>query len=75
MSLILLVGFVGFVSAFDGVMTGGNDKPYNVEVSIERGWNIIAGILPNEAISSDSEIKASNIKVVWYYGSGEILTR
>ena len=66
-AILLLVGVVGLVTALDGIMTGGNDKPYNVEVSIEKGWNIIAGILPNEAIASDSEIKASNIKAVWYY--------
>ena len=61
------LSLVVFVSALDGVMTGGNDKPYNVEVSVVKGWNIIAGIMPNEAITADSEIKASNLKGVWYY--------
>ena len=41
------LSLVVFVSALDGVMTGGNDKPYNVEVSVVKGWNIIAGIIPN----------------------------
>jgi hypothetical protein len=63
--LILMSTFL--VSALDGIMTGGNDKPYNVEVSVVKGWNIIAGIMPNEAITADSEIKASNLKAVWYY--------
>lgn len=66
-ALITLLGLAVFVSALDGVMTGGNDKPYTVEVSVEKGWNIIAGIMPNEAITADSEIKASNLKAVWYY--------
>ena len=68
MSLMLLVGIVGFaifVSA--NSMIADNDFSYNVEVSVEKGWNIIAGILPKEAISGNSEIKVSNIKAVWYY--------
>ena len=63
--LVVLVGFVVFVSA--NSMIGGNDFPYIVEVDVLEGWNIIAGILPSEAILSDSEIKASDIKAVWYY--------
>lgn len=63
---ILAVSFV-LVSALDGKMTGGNDSVYIVEVDVVRGWNIIAGIIPNEAITPDSEIKSSDIKVVWYY--------
>ena len=66
-SLIILIGLVVFVSALDGIMTGGNDDVYIVEVSLEKGWNIVAGIMPNEAIRADSEIKASDIKAVWYY--------
>lgn len=64
---ILLVGFTIFVSALGGIMTGGNDSPYLVEVDVVKGWNIIAGILPNEAITADSQIKVSDIKAVWYY--------
>src|SRR3989338_711052 len=65
--LMILVGFVMFVSALGGVMTGGNDSPYNVEINVIKGWNIIAGVLPERAIASDSQIKATDIKSVWYY--------
>lgn len=64
-ALILLISLGVLVCA--NTMTGGNDAPYNVEVSVVKGWNIIAGIMPNEAITSDSEIQASDIKAVWYY--------
>ncbi len=66
-ALIGLMIVMTLVSALDGVMTGGNNKPYTVEVSVEKGWNIIAGTMPNEAITPDSEIKVFNIKAVWYY--------
>ena len=62
-SLVFLLGFVIFVSA--NVMTGGNDSPYIVQADVFEGWNIIAGISPNEAILNDSEIKKSDIKAVW----------
>ncbi len=64
-TLILLISLGVLVCA--NTMTGVNDAPYNVEVSVVKGWNIIAGIMPNEAITSDSEIQASDIKAVWYY--------
>jgi hypothetical protein len=67
LTLMILVGLVVLVPALDGIMTGGNDDVYIVEVSVVKGWNIIAGIMPNEAITSDSQIKASDIKAVWYY--------
>jgi len=62
---IILIGIVTFISA--GTMTGGNDSPYLVEIDVVKGWNIVAGIMPNEAITTDSQIRASDIKAVWYY--------
>jgi len=65
--LILVIGLAGVVFALDGIMTGGNDSEYIVEVDVVEGWNIIAGTIPNEGILDDSEIKPSDIKVIWYY--------
>ena len=65
-AIFLIISAV-FVSALDGIMTGGNDGQYIVEVVVVKGWKVIAGIVPNEAIAVDSEIKSSDIKAVWYY--------
>ena len=62
---IVMIGIANFVYA--NSMIGGNDSPYTVEADVFEGWNIIAGILPSQAILSDSKIKSSNIKAVWYY--------
>ncbi len=61
---MLLVGFAVFVSAY---MTGQGNGPYNVELELNEGWNIIAGTLPKDGISSNSEIQASDIRAMWYY--------
>lgn len=67
LSFIILFGLGTFVSALDGIMIGGNDSPYTVEVDVIEGWNIIAGIIPDRSITVDSQIKKENIKAVWYY--------
>lgn len=64
--LVLVMSLVS-VSAVLNTMIGGNDKPYIVEVNVVEGWNILAGTLPDEGILEGSEIKASDIKAVWYY--------
>ena len=64
---MLLVGFVGFVTASMIWQGNGPDVPYKVELELNKGWNIIAGTLPEDGILSDSEIQASDIKAIWYY--------
>lgn len=66
-ALLTLVSLAFLVSALDGIMTKDENSRYNIEVSVVKGWNIIAGTIPNSAISSDSEIKSQDIKAAWYY--------
>jgi hypothetical protein len=40
---------------------------YEVGVYIEKGWNLVAGTIPEDGILSDSDVQLSNIKGVWYY--------
>jgi hypothetical protein len=40
---------------------------YIVSIELIKGWNIIAGTLPEEGIFPDSEIQSSDIKAMWYY--------
>ena len=72
-SLMLLVGLAVFVSAS---MTSTSSDPlsnkqdYNVELSLEKGWNLVVGVPvwgDESAISSNSEIKLSDIKASFYY--------
>ena len=79
-SLILLsfvlVGTSIFVSAVMADMIQNNGVgPYEVNVRLEKGWNLIAGTVPSEggAILLNptkgivSEIQLSDIKAMWHY--------
>ncbi len=67
LSSMLLVGLAVFVSASMSWQGNGPNVPYKVELELNKGWNIIAGTLPEDGILSDSEIQASDIKAMWYY--------
>ncbi len=47
-------------------MVADNEK-YTITVELNKGWNLIPAILPDKGILPDSQIKSSDIKVVWYY--------
>jgi len=53
-----------FVSA---TMTSKQNGNYEVSIGLSKGWNIVAGTALEQGISSDSEIKLSDIKAMWYY--------
>jgi hypothetical protein len=40
---------------------------YDVSVRLKQGWNIVAGTALEQGIMSDSEIKLSDIRAMWYY--------
>ena len=63
-AILSLLSLAVFVSAS---MTKQGNGPYDVEIQLYEGWNVIAGTMPEEGISADSEIQASNIKAMWYY--------
>ena len=63
-TLILLFGLSAFVYAATIEKKNGD---YEVAIGVEQGWNLVAGTVPNDGILSDSTIKLSNIKAVWYY--------
>lgn len=65
--LILMIGLVGVVCATKNVVNREGNGPYIIELELNKGWNIIAGTIPNEGILSDSEIKIGDIKAMWYY--------
>ena len=62
--ILSILGMIGFVSA---EMVEKNNGNFNVSVSLSKGWNIIAGTEIKQGILSDSQIKLSDIKVIWYY--------
>ena len=64
LSFILVIGMVGFVV---GDMVKDSNGAYDVEIYVEEGWNLVAGIFPQEGLKSDSEIGLKDIGVVWYY--------
>ena len=73
-SLMLLVGIVGFVSARLTLISSTDSiKSYNAEIPISAGWNLVYGtfIHYDDSISSDSEIKKENIKAVYFYSREE----
>jgi len=65
-SLIVLVGFFILFGFFVGAEIINQKGDLMGEVSIEKGWNLIAG-LDDRKIDSDSEIGLSDIKVIWSY--------
>ena len=76
-SLILLVGLVGFAYATMTPSVPLIEGNYNIEISINKGWNLvpttpILGIYQgddyaDDVISSDSTIKRDSLKAVYYY--------
>jgi hypothetical protein len=63
--LILGLVLVGvFVSA---TMSRQSEGSYHVSINLHKGWNLVAGTIPEEGILPNSEIKLSDISVVWYY--------
>ena len=64
-SLLLLIGLAVVVSA--GTMTRVGFGPYQVDVRVEEGWNLIAGIFPQSAISQNSDIRITDFEAVWSY--------
>jgi len=66
-ALLTLIGMIVFVSA---TITRQQNETHYVEVYVEEGWNLIAGIMPSEGvISQNSEIKIKDIKVIWFYSN------
>jgi len=65
-SLILLVGIVGFVSADQNWFYSVGFNDYQLTVEVTEGWNLVMGFYP-EFISAGSQITASNIKAVFMY--------
>jgi hypothetical protein len=72
--LIFLASLAVFVSATmtpTSPLEGYNKVNYNVEIQVQKGWNLIV-MSPivwgsgNNAIASDSEIQKSNIKAIYY---------
>lgn len=77
--LICLVFFGGAVSASMALASGTNDnKPdYDIEITINQGWNLVVlspvwgyGDSPG-AIKEDSEIKQEHIRAAFYYSRQE----
>lgn len=64
--IIIILALLLPISVFAS-MSGQIDDNYIVEIDIQKGWNIVAGIMPGEAILSDSDIQKEDISVVWYY--------
>ena len=64
LGLFLMIGLIVFVSAG---MISKPDGNYEVTINLREGWNIVAGTMPEEGITSDSEIQISDIKAMWYY--------
>jgi len=62
--LITLVGLGVFVCA---TMIKDSNGVYEVTIDLEKGWNIVAGTMPEEGILASSEIQLSDIKAMWYY--------
>tara|TARA_Y100000310_G_scaffold345263_1_gene463208 strand:- start:6151 stop:7275 length:1125 start_codon:yes stop_codon:yes gene_type:complete len=63
----LILGLVVVGVLVGASMTRDSNDAYDVELQLYEGWNIIAGTIPEDGIASDSEIQASDIKVMWYY--------
>ena len=76
MSLMVLVGIVGFVSA-KFITTSQDGYNHDVEVEVVKGWNLIIaspiiGVYEGDdyadsTITSDSEITRDNVKAVYIY--------
>jgi|TARA_B100000315_G_C14547311_1_gene573888 hypothetical protein len=67
-ALLTLISLVVFVSATMDIKeeyTTGNK--YEVEIHVEKGWNIISGMYDVREIMVDSEIKKEDIGAIWYY--------
>lgn len=63
----VLLSILVTISIASASMVEKKDGNFDVSVSLKKGWNIIAATEINEGILPDSEIKLSDIKVVWYY--------
>lgn len=79
-SFILLVGLVTFVSmaVFVSALNSMNiymdddDETsivYDVEVELNEGWNLVAGLLSEDQIDSSSEIKKDDLKAIYFYSN------
>ncbi len=74
LSLVLLVGIVGFVSAKMTIISSADSiKSYDATIPISAGWNLVYGtfIHYDGSISLDSEIKKEDIKAVYFYSREE----
>ncbi|MBD3247412.1 hypothetical protein GF378_02220, partial [Candidatus Pacearchaeota archaeon] len=63
-ALVVLISLSVFVSAY---MTESDYGPYDVEIKLQEGWNIVAGTILEDGISANSEIQLNDIEVMWYY--------
>ena len=64
-AILSLLSLAVFVSA---VMVDKGNGKYEVTIhDFREGWNLVPGIIPNDALLEDSEVKLNNIKAVWYY--------
>jgi hypothetical protein len=67
-AIVLLLSLAVFVSATMTVKeeyTSGNK--YDVEIHVEKGWNIVSGLYDVREIKESSEVQKSDVKAIWYY--------
>jgi len=75
--LMLLVGFVVFVSAVDVPSLPGETSVdttgTSVNIQLQKGWNLVASgsFAHGPGITSDSQIQNSNIKAIFYYSPSQ----
>ena len=68
MSLMLLVGIVGFVTAEPITMTKISDRDYQVSIPVYQGWNLLSGFATPDFITG-GDITAINIKAIYAFDS------
>jgi len=64
---LMFVLFFGTSFVIANSMEREGNGPYIVELQLEKGWNIIAGTIPESGILEESEIKVADIEAMWYY--------
>lgn len=69
---ILLLGITFVCASMISTSPASSNKiTYDVEIQLVKGWNLVLGVPIGEAILSDSEIKSTNIKAIYYYSRSE----
>lgn len=67
-AILSLLSLATFVSAAMMAELDSVGRPtYDVRIEVTKGWNLVSGFSDVKNIHSNSEVKAEDIKAVWYY--------